>query len=245
MRDVCQGGAAIIVAAALFVVPGLAVGAEASPPDGRPEGDTLLFFAGYDLWRSGGFGHGGAVWSPDGLAKSGFLIKGLLGAGSYRYTTGGRDIRGTAVVGAVMPGLRFVHGPLDVSVTAGPDIQRHGFSPDDPGNELRGWHFGFRIGADLWWEPTAGSMVNASASVTTIGTGYWSRAAYGWRIFDRVYIGPELMALGDDDYRQFRLGAHATALRLGPVELSAGLGFVRDSERRSGPYGRIGVLARR
>ena len=50
--------------------------------------------------------------------------------------------------------------------------------------------------------------------------------------------------MGDGRYKQFRAGAHVTALRTGPLEWSAGFGYSLDSDDRAGPYGRIGLAAR-
>ena len=53
-----------------------------------------------------------------------------------------------------------------------------------------------------------------------------------------------MQGLGGPDYQQLRLGLHATSFRTGALEWSAALGFATDSDRRSGLYGRLGVLAR-
>ena len=51
--------------------------------------------------------------------------------------------------------------------------------------------------------------------------------------------------MGDETYRQWRIGVHATALKVGNYEWSFGAGYVEDSDNRGGLYGRIGVLLRR
>ena len=84
----------------------------------------------------------------------------------------------------------------------------------------------------------------SAASLSTVGSSYWTRAAARWRLFD-VWLGPELLACGDDTYRQFRFGAHVTSLRMLGYEWSAGAGWVTDSDRRDGVYGRIALLFRR
>ncbi|MCX7308778.1 MAG: cellulose biosynthesis protein BcsS, partial [Afipia sp.] len=96
-----------------------------------------------------------------------------------------------------------------------------------------------------WAEPTKTTMASANVSFATVGDSYWSPFAYGWRAFERVYIGPEVHAMGDETYRQWRIGVHATALKVGNYEWSFGAGYVDDSDDRSGLYGRIGVLLRR
>jgi hypothetical protein len=215
--------------------------------DATTDGDTahFLLHGGFDLWRNGSFGHGGLLWSPDGLRQDGFTLKVLLGAGSYRYRAGSTDITGRQYLASVLPGWRFKNGSLEVTVFAGLDMQQHQSSPDDPGNRLRGFHAGARGGFDVWFEPMpAELMLTGSVSASTIGKNVWARAAAGVRAFD-LWLGPETVFCGDDTYRQVRFGAHITGLRTDAFEWSAGAGWVTDSDKRSGIYGRLGVLVRR
>ena len=85
---------------------------------------------------------------------------------------------------AALPGWRWRREGFEVTVFAGLDVQDHRFSPDDPGNRLRGTHGGARGGFDVWYEPFRDGMVTASASLSTVGSSYWTRAAAGWRFFD-------------------------------------------------------------
>ncbi|HVG52600.1 MAG TPA: cellulose biosynthesis protein BcsS [Xanthobacteraceae bacterium] len=233
----------VLVAAAMAVCG--ANNASAQFGQGSVEAEQFLLFAGVDLWRNGGFAHGGFLWSPGGLDKEGFTAKLMAGAGTYRYRIGTTTIEGDATIVDILPGWRFKPGNAEITIFAGLDFQHHRLSPDDPTNPARGSHLGLRVGADFWWEPTAGTMTNAGANFATIGSGYWARAAFGWRAFDSFFIGPEALALGDDSYRQWRIGAHLTALKTGPFEWSLGAGYVSDSDHHSGVYGRIGVLTRR
>jgi hypothetical protein len=215
--------------------------------DTTTDSDTghFLLHGGFDLWRNGGFGHGGLLWSPEGLMQEGFTLKLMLGAGSYRYRAGPTDITGHQYIASAMPGWRFKHGTLEVTIFAGLDMQQHQSSPDDPGNRLRGFHAGARGGFDLWFEPMpAELMLTGSVSASTIGKNVWARAAAGVRAFG-LWLGPETVFCGDDSYRQVRFGAHITGLRTGAFEWSAGVGWVADSDKRSGVYGRFGVLVRR
>lgn len=236
-------GASVVIAATASGCCALPVFAQASFSDDN--GEHFLLFSGGDLWRGGGFGYGGLIWSPGGLDREGFAAKLLVGAGQYRYRSGAAEITGTQLLFDAMPGWRFKFNRAEVTVSAGLDVQNHRLSPDDLGNRLRGGHAGLRAGVDLWWEPTDATMVSAGASFATIGDGYWARGAVGWRLLDSFYIGPEALALGDSSYWQWRAGLHLTALKFGGFEWSAGAGFVSDSADRSGLYGRVGVLMRR
>jgi hypothetical protein len=209
------------------------------------EGERYLLFGGGDLWRSGGFLHGGVLVSPEGLGREGFTFKLLFGGGVYRYQTGGTEITGETALAAAMPGWRFKFDRLEITAVAGLDLQTHHLTPGDPGNKMRGTHAGLRVGADLWYQPSDAMMIAAAVSASTIGPNYWTRVATGWRLFDRAWVGPEALALGGSTYQQVRLGAHATAFKTEALEWSAGFGYVRDSDHRNGVYGRIGVLTRR
>jgi hypothetical protein len=207
--------------------------------------DRHLLFAGYDLWRNGGFGHGGVVWSPGGLEREGFTLKLLLAGGLYRYHNGSRGVIGRQELVSVMAGWRFKRDALDVTLFAGPDFQSHHFIPDDPGNRMRGTQAGLRVGGDLWYQPSSQTMVSLGVSASNIGNNYWSRVAFGWRLAGLAWIGPEAQALGGGRYRQVRFGAHATALRFGAFEWTFGLGHARDSDDRDGFYASFGLITRR
>lgn len=207
--------------------------------------EKFLYFSGFDLWRGGGSFYGGLQWAPGGLNADGFILKVLLAEGTYRYLAGSTDIRGTGLLASFLPGWRIKRGDIEIKLFAGLDLQNHRFSPDDPGNRLRGNHAGLRVGADLWWEPTPNVMLASSVSGSTIGTNFSIRGAAGWRVEDRFWAGPEIETSGDQVYRQYRIGAHVTSLKWSAFEWSLGAGYVEDNSHRSGLYGRISVLTRR
>jgi len=216
-------------------------------PAFEPEQPTFLLFSGADLWRNSGFLHGGLLWSPNGIDLPGFTLKLLSGAGVYRYHSGslGTEVTARQVTAFALPGWRFTYERLQVTAFAGLDVQEHQLTPDDLASRLRGRLIGVRSGFDLWYEPAPDTMLAADASVSTIGRSFSARLASGWRFFDALYLGPELHALGSDNYRQFRAGIHATGLRTGAIEWAASTGWAGDSDRRGSLYARFGILTRR
>lgn len=215
-----------------------------STPDRDAVAEHLLLFSGADLWRNGLFSHSGLFWAYQGLNADGPVLKLLLNGGLYRYRSGLREIAGFQTMGTILPGWRWHRPGLEVTVFAGLDAQHHRYLPDDHGNRLRGTRLGLRSGFDVWYEPLPNAMLTASASLSTLGTSYWTRTAAGWRFFDMIWLGPEVLASGDGTYRQMRIGAHITSLRWSSYEFSAGAGWVTDSDRRDGAYGRFGVIYR-
>jgi hypothetical protein len=243
MRGIAWGQAVIGMAAALYFGHS---SAPAQPAD-APEQPTILLFSGTDLWRHGGSVHGGLLWSPEGLDHEGFTFKLLSGAGVYRFHSGalGTDITARQSTTFALPGWRFIHENVQVTVFAGLDVQDHRLAPDDISARLRGQLVGVRSGFDFWYEPGPTSMLAADASASTIGRSYSARLAYGWRFLESLYLGPEVHALGSDNYRQFRAGFHATGLRTGPVEWAASTGWTGDSDHRGSLYARLSILTRR
>jgi hypothetical protein len=227
----------------------------ARPPPERPaqpavrDQARLLLFSSTDLWRDGGFAHGGVVIAPGGLDRDGPLIKLMFGGGLYRYTSGALGnaaVTGQILAAAILPGWRFVRDNVVVTVFLGYDFQRHQLTPDDPSAGLRGSYVGARTGFELWYQPTASTMVAADAAFSTIGPSYNVRLATGLRAFDAFFVGPEVQAFdADDNYRQFRVGMHVTGLRTGEFEWSAGAGWAQDTDDRGGAYGKLGIFTRR
>lgn len=227
----------------------------AQPASGPPLADTLvggskperfLFFSGVDLWRNGQAGYDGMMLAPQGdLNKDGFLIRLFMSGDFERYDTPTQHFTTNIFRASVLPGWRVKRGNVEIKVFAGPALESHALNPDVPTDKLRGSNFGARIATELWWEPTPAMMVAAAASATTIGSGYSARAAAGWRLWDRFWIGPEIAASADEYSTQYRIGAHLTGFKTGPVEWSVGAGYLEDSFDRNGIYGRIGVLFRK
>jgi hypothetical protein len=208
----------------------------------------FLVFANTDLWRQGGFAHGGVLWAPKGLDREGPVLKLMFGGGVYHYRSGAlgnADVRGELLAGAVLPGWRFIRGGLTATVFLGVDFQQHRLTPDDLSAGLRGDYAGGRMGFDLWYQPSAATMIAADVSWSTVGPSYNVRLAMGLRVLNAFYLGPEIQAFGaDSNYRQLRAGLHLTGFRTGVIEWTAGAGWATDTDDRSGAYGKLGVFTR-
>ena len=238
-----------VAAAAAVVLSGAVASASAGDQPLRHDEPRFLLFSTADLWRHGGFVHGGLVWSPGGIDHGGFTLKLMLGGGNYRYISGAlgdAEVDGRLLAASILPGWRFVRGKFFATIYAGLDLQNHKLTPDDLSAGLRGSYVGLRANVELWYEPTSSTMIAADGSVSSIGASYNARLAFGWRVFDRYYLGPEVQGFSaGDNYRQFRAGLHVTGLRTAWFEWSGGLGWATDSDDRDGLYGRLGVLMRR
>jgi hypothetical protein len=211
----------------------------------------VMLFSGRDIWRNGAFAHGGFIVAPSGLDQDGVLLKIMLSAGLYRYDAKnlGERIVGLEWLTQVLPGWRMKRGDVELKVFMGPEIRNHHLWPDDPANRLRGNSYGLRVAAEVWYEPTAETMIAADVSLSSIATSNSARAAYGWRVLEEmpggIYFGPEAQYFGSDGYRHGRLGIHIASMKTEDTEWSAAAGWARDSAGRASPYVRLSILTRR
>jgi hypothetical protein len=213
---------------------------------GGSKPERFLFFSGVDLWRNGLAGYDGMLLAPqDDLNKNGFLIRLFMSDNFELYDTATRRFTTNIFRTSALPGWRIKRGDLEVRMFAGPTLEIRGFKPDVQTGKLSGSRFGVQLASEQWWEPTPAMMVAAAAAVTTINSVYSARAAAGWRLFDRFWIGPEVSASTDRFSTQYRIGAHLTGFKTGTLEWSAGVGLVEDSFDRNGIYGRISALFRK
>ena len=234
------------------VAASFAAGAVLSPAGAARAGadagtmPTSLVFAGADLWRYGDFLYGGTLWSPDGLDRTGFTLKLLVNGGRYSYDAGSlaTTIDGTLLSGAALPGWRFVREALTVTLFAGAVVQDYRLAPFDPGSRLHGLYTGAQLAGDVWYQPTRAIMAAVNGSLSSIGPTGTLRGALGYRVFAAGFVGPEAAMLWCGNFQEFQLGAHVTGLRMAAAEWSAAAGFAADSDRRSGPYLRLGWSAR-
>jgi Cellulose biosynthesis protein BcsS len=237
--------AAILAVAAMCLLSLHPALAKAEIGGGRPR---FLIFFGSDIWPHWAFSHGGVLWSPDGLDNEGFTLKLLLNGGAYRYRAGAlnnTDVLGRQSSITTMPGWRFKRAGFEITAFAGLDLQNYRLTPNDPDSRLRGRHIGMRGGFELWYQPNPAAMLAADASLSSIGAGNSARIAFGWRLLEKFYLGPEAQVFSTDHYLHTRLGVHLTAFKTADREWSGAVGMASDNDRRSGIYLRIGVLTRR
>jgi hypothetical protein len=239
-------GLRILVAAG--AVATLLIGTVASTWAGAdgPANPSYLLFAGTDLWREGAFVYGGLLWSPAGLGAEGFTLKLLLNGGGYTYPSGGLhlDVDGRQLSASALPGWRMTRDGLTVTVFAGPTVQDYRLTPYDPGGRLHGLYGGGQLATDIWYQPNATTMLALNGSVASIGPSGSLRVAIGERLLPPAFVGPEAQAFWCADYSELRVGAHVTGWPIDALQWDAGAGWGIDTDRRAGPYLRVGFNGR-
>jgi hypothetical protein len=205
--------------------------------------DRMLYFSGVEMQRWSLAAYAGAQWAPARIDREGFILRMVMSDSIERYVTRAHHYDTQILRGATMPGYKWSRDKFELQILAGVGIEVDGKLTD---RSAAAWRvkLGAQVAADLWWEPSRAWMLQTSFAATTIDNGFSTRAAAGWRLFDRFWIGPELAASQDYFSRQYRLGAHLTGLRTDEYEWSVAAGQVWDSYQREGIYGRISVVVR-
>jgi Cellulose biosynthesis protein BcsS len=205
------------------------------PPEGTHlERSDFMLFSGGDTWRHWAFSHAGMLWSPKGLDNSNLTIKVLSSGGLYRYVSSAlnnRTVIGRQYAVSITPGWRFKRNNTEITAYAGLDYQHFYFVPIDPSTNLLGRHIGMRATVELWHEPSPTTMLAADASYSSIGAGNHARLAYGWRLFEHLYVGPEVQAYITGEYKHARAGIHMTAAKHYEHEWTAAIGMAGRAAR--------------
>jgi hypothetical protein len=235
-----------VVAMATAVVSAVVCAAPVRAGAGGADNSYFVLFAGTDMWRDGAFLHGGLLWSPAGLDVDGFTLKLIMSGGGYTYPSSGlqADFGGTMLSAAALPGWRFTRNGITVGLYAGPLVQDYRLTPDDPGSRLRGLYAGAQVAGDVWYQPSARTMVSLNGSIASVGPSGSLRGAFGFRLFEPLFVGPETEGIWCADYEQVRFGAHLTGMGTGMLQWSVAGGLASDSDRRTGPYVRLEFSAR-
>ena len=174
------------------------------------------------------------------LDRTGMRIRiaGLGGTYSYISSTPGLGrVTGTLADGSFMAGYEWVTKRATIAIYGGPEISSNHLSAYDPSNVVKGTRLGFRMGVDFYVMPTEGTMLSGVAYYSTNNDAYYGRLKFGFAFAEHLYIGPELVALGDDYFQQWRFGGHISGMQLGLLQLGVSGGFLTDRVRGSGMYG--------
>lgn len=109
----------------------------------------------------------------------------------------------------------------------------------------RAARLGARVQIDIWSNPTPGTLIHASGNLGGAAMHVWSRLAFGWRIHDLAFVGPEAEIYREKDYRKDRIGLHMTGIKVFGTELRLSGGWQRSGRREQGAYATLGLLWKR
>lgn len=184
-----------------------------------------------------------ALGAPPTVSDARVRVEGIAGTYSYPGQQVASRVTGYQQEGSLMGGYEWVWRDAALAGFIGFNVRSNQLSILDPGNPVVGTGVGFRVAANFYANPTDRTMVSAYGSYSTKFNAYYSHFRVGYMVADGVYIGPEALFLGDDFFRQYRVGAHLSGLSFGPVQMSLAVGYVRDRIQGTGYYSSIEARA--
>jgi hypothetical protein len=232
------------VAAAIASALGAACPVEAEDAKVAAPQRTVLF-ASIDAGSSG-FATVGAKRTLIGtLDESGPVALASIGAGGsperMRSLQLGDAAFRPAMQASALVGYQWALGRTFLSLFAGPELDRDRFSSAG-GSAREETRLGARVHGEIWMHPTDDTLLTGTAIAGSARGHLWTRASAGYKVWRDVFIGPEASLYRTDDYREWRLGAHATGVQLGRFTLRLSTGWRKEeSSPRGGAYGGLSV----
>lgn len=230
---------ASFVATALACAPA----SEAEAADAAPL--RTVVFSSVDAGRSGFLTLGAKRTLVGSLDESGPVALASVGAGGSPEQMGWPRLAGgafrPAVQGSALIGYQWNLGRTFLSLFAGPEVDHDRFT-SGRGVAEEGTRIGARMHGEIWMHPTDDTLVTGTAIAGSARGHLWARASAGYKVWRDVFLGPEATLYRTQDYREWRVGAHATGLQLGRFTFQLSTGWrVEDTSRRGGAYGALSV----
>ncbi len=173
-----------------------------------------------------------------GLDESGIRMRlgGVIGQYSYTNTTLG-TVKGTQSDVSFMIGYEWVTARASFGVYGGANYDNNSIDKYDSANSSVGKGTGLKVALDFNYRPTDYTMFAGVASFSTMHSAYYSRLKAGYAIAPQIYVGPEAIFMGDDFFKQWRVGLHMTGAKFSMLQVGASAGVLVDKVRGSGLYG--------
>lgn len=156
--------------------------------------------------------------------------------GTYDYVANFQKIQGQQEGGSALVGYEWIERDIHAAAYIGMHYSNNSLNPDDPNNQSRGAGWGVRVIGEIYANPTDYTLATAYVTYSTLHSSYYTRFKLGYALVDRVFIGPEFSFLGDNFFRQWRVGAHITGVTLGRFQFGLSGGYLMDSKRGPGGY---------
>ena len=220
-------------------VRALGYAAAAIPASDDEKENHVAVFSTVDVGKDSASVLAGALISPyRDLDTSGLRFWMVGDVGAYKYPANGGSIHGRYESGDALAGYSWEGDNYSIYLVGGFNAINHTLSEVDTTNKVQGTQFGAKIRGDATINPTPKTLTAGEFEYSTAFQTYSSKAKFGYDITKdkQVFIGPEVGALGDERYNQWRAGAHISGLKFWNIQLDASAGFARDSIVGDGAY---------
>lgn len=214
------------------------------PSAGASSGDVFFGInARDDAWYT----YGGCNFALNGdKSTNGFILHGLLGYGEYEYDTALGGVDGDVSELDFGLGYQWYLPGFRVSLIGALNLTDHDLtgSPIDlANNSVNGSETGFKAKIDIWNTDASNYLYGGTFSYSTAYESYWNRVMFAARV-GSVYLGPEFIFQGNEEYQEFRTGLTIAGVKIGMLDIGASVGYAwadpdQGSSEQEGIYSTI------
>ena len=204
-------------------------------------GDNMIVGGGQVGGQNSTYGTAGLITPlPGTAAGDGWVDRLFAEEVSYRYkAAGGRIIDGRAYGGNAAVGYQVSDEDGWLGAYVGPSLLHTSLSPNDPANKSRGFKVSARFQVEGEYNIADDFKINGNTSYEAFqSSAYWARLRALYRLDGSIYLGPEGVVQGDDNYKAWQAGLALVGV---PVTEQATVGFDAGIHKTQGfsysPYG--------
>ncbi|MBK8091788.1 MAG: cellulose biosynthesis protein BcsS [Verrucomicrobiaceae bacterium] len=201
-------------------------------------------FAGYDFRHDSYYMHGGIQHDLNGnMGDGGLYLRAFTGFGSYNYDTipGAGHTTGQLFDADLGLGYRLPVGSFVLGAYAGAHLRDRNLTAIDPANPV-GTDWGARFVLDA--HGSLGAFdIGLIGQYSTIENAIWTRARVGYKVCERVTVGPEFIYLNDAQFNERRVGGFIKIATCPMSALTLAAGYADYSGRGTADtsmYGSVG-----
>lgn len=211
----------------------LVIGAQAGEPAASqpaPGADLSAgdFFLGGNAREDAWYTYGGVNYAFNGdKSASGFITQAMVGYGEYEYDTLLGGVDGEVSEFDFGLGYQWALPGYRVSLLAALNLVDHNLSGnpvDLANNSVNGDEAGFKPKLDIWNTDASSFLYGGTFTYSTAYDSYWNRVLFAAHVGE-VYVGPEAIFQGNEEYEEVRAGLALAGLKLGCADLGASVGY--------------------
>ena len=171
------------------------------------------------------------------LGEQGFRIKlwgnyqdfdydGKLVGGPTGTTT---SFNGDGFGGQAALGYQWNFASTKITGYAGVVFRDIDISPDDPASDTEDDDVGARLQLEINHQLNNNLDASIIGSYTAVIDSYWVRIRPGYKFNNGLKFGPEVIALGGDDFDKQKYGVFLSGIKLGNIGVTLSAGAEKDS----------------
>lgn len=195
------------------------------PTAGTSAGDIFL---GVNVREDAWYTYGGVNYCINGdKTANGIILHGLFGYGEYDYDTLLEGVGGEVTELDLGIGYQWIVPGHRVSLIGALNLVDHdltGNPLDLINNSVNGDEVGFKPKVEIWNTDASSFLYGGTFTYSTAYDSYWTRAVFAANL-GPVYLGPELIFQGNEEFEEVRAGLALLGLKLGMVDVGASVGY--------------------